>query len=113
MKSYITIILVIIVLTAVPLLTYGETVEFKNPIKANSIQELIKFILDIVVKIGAIVAVFMFIVTGFMFVTAQGNPAKIETAKMSLIGTSIGAVVLLGAQLLSTVIENTVKELTK
>lgn len=111
MKSYITIILVIIILTAVPFLAHGQNVEFKNPIKANSIQELIKFILEIVVKIGAIIAVFMFIVTGFMFVSAQGNPAKIETAKMSLIGTSIGAVVLLGAQLLSQVIENTVNQL--
>lgn len=112
MKSYITTILVILFLTAVPVLVYGQGIEFKNPTNVGSIQGLITKILEIVVKIGAIIAVFMFIVTGFMFVTAQGNPAKIETAKMSLVGTSIGAVILLGAQLLSTVIENTVKDLT-
>jgi len=110
MKSFARTAIIVLILTLIPFITYGQGIEFKNPIKANNIQQLVALILDIVVKIGAVIAVFMFIITGFLFVTAQGNPSKIETAKRSLVGTSIGAVILLGAEVLSQVVQNTVNK---
>lgn len=76
---------------------------------------LYKFIESLVNKLilplGAIVAVCMFIWTGFLFVIAQGNPTKIAKAKQSLIYTAIGTAILLGAWVISDVIKTTIQEL--
>mgnify|MGYP003394299859 FL=1 len=49
--------------------------------------------------------------SGFMYVTAQGDETKIKTAHKSLLYTSIGTAVLLGAWTLANVICNTVNDL--
>jgi archaellum component FlaF (FlaF/FlaG flagellin family) len=68
-------------------------------------------ILQAVVDIGAIVLIFMLVWVGFLFVTAQGNPEKISSARSALIWTVIGGLILLGAEAISKVIEATVSSL--
>lgn len=82
-----------------------------NPIKAKNIYALVSAILDFVVKVGAALAVFFIIYAGFQFVTAQGDEGKITSAKKTFMWTVIGALVLLGAQVLSGVICNTAQQL--
>ncbi len=82
-----------------------------NPLKVKSIHGLLTDILSFVVKIGTIIVVLMLVVTGFKFVIAQGNPAELEKAKKMLLWTLIGALIILGAQTISLMVQATVNSL--
>ena len=88
--------------------TGGEPGKLPNPIKSDTIDELLIAILDIIVRIGTPIIVLAFIYSGFKFVEARGNPSKLEIAKRALTYTAIGAAVLLGASALGTLIGSTV-----
>ena len=82
-----------------------------NPIAQNSIQELIKSILEGAMKIGIPVIALAIIYSGFLFVQAQGKPEEIKKAKNALIYTLIGAAILLGAWAIAQLISETVLSL--
>lgn len=84
----------------------------KNPLKFDSLPALLDAVLKAVVDIGAIVLIFMLVWCGFLFVSAQGNPEKISSARSALIWTLIGGLILLGAEAISKVIEATVQSIT-
>jgi len=86
-------------------------VKLKNPIKADSFQELVEAILKVVVTIGTPIAILAIIYSGFLFVKARGKPEDLVAARTALMWTIIGVVVLLGAQLLSIIISTTIKNL--
>lgn len=65
----------------------------------------------VVLPIGGIVAVLAFIWSGFMFVTAQGDEKKIEQARTALLYTAVGTAILLGARVLTGVLENTINSI--
>lgn len=87
--------------------TFGVT----NPISADDFPGLLKLIIDIVIKIGMPIVVLSIIYTGFLFIKAQGSPAGLKAAKEALIGTLIGAAIILGAYAISALIQGTVKSL--
>lgn len=84
-----------------------------NPIgeKINDIPALIKVALEFVVKIGGPVIVFFIVYSGFLFISAQGNKDKMKKAKDTLLYVIIGAVVVLGAFVISKIITGTVEQL--
>lgn len=84
---------------------------FNNPIDAGSFPELMASLLEFVTKVGTAIAVFMVIYSGFLFVQAQGDPAKIKTAKSTFLWTVIGGVILIGASTLAKVINDTATSL--
>jgi len=65
-------------------------------------------IIDAIVQLGAIILVLAIIYVGFKFVTAQGNEEKIREARGALVWTVIGGLILLGAEAISIVIQQTV-----
>jgi hypothetical protein len=75
-----------------------ETGKLYNPLGETDVWTLVLKILGFLIQIGAIVIVFMLVYIGFLFVTAQGDPGKLKTARSALLWTVIGALVLLGAQ---------------
>ncbi len=80
-----------------------------NPLNGNG--DLFTFLNNIlagVMKLGAIACIIAIIYAGFLFVTAAGDEGKIKTAKLVLLYTVIGAAILLGAKVISTVIQTTV-----
>lgn len=83
----------------------------KNPIKASSIQAFVSDLLEIIVQIGVVVVVLGIIFTGFKFVVARGDPGELSKAKSAFTWTVIGALILLGAQVIAKVLENTANEL--
>lgn len=83
-----------------------------NPLKAQSIQQLVSDILDIVVALGVPLVIFFIIYTGFLFATARGSVDVLDRAKKSLLYTLIGGLILLGAQGLSKVICTTVDQVS-
>ncbi|MBX4195395.1 pilin [Candidatus Parcubacteria bacterium] len=93
--------------------------KIENPFKCSgsesqcgSLINLFKTIVEkVLLPIGGVAAVVSFIWSGFLFVTAQGEPAKIQTAKNALLYTAIGTAVLLGAVAIATIIDNTISAL--
>lgn len=82
-----------------------------NPLKAESITELLALVLDIVVQVGLVVVVFFVIFAGFQFVTAQGDTGKITKAREALVATLIGSAIILGCYAIASALKNTVEQL--
>jgi len=81
-----------------------------NPLQsgATTITDVVNLVLkNVVLPIGAVIVVFMIIYSGFLFVTAQGSEDKIKNAKQTFLYTIIGAAVLLGALVISELIQKT------
>lgn len=93
--------------------TSGVEIKIPNPFAhGDTIQELLKAIVDkVILPIGGVLAVLAFIYAGFLYVTAQGNTEKIKTAHRALLYAAVGTAILLGAWVISSVIENTIKQL--
>jgi len=89
-------------------------INFPNPLAAgtNSLIGFVNLIItNVIIPVGAVISVFFIIFAGFLFVTARGNPAKLETAKKSLLYAAIGAAVLLGSQAIATAIQGTINQI--
>lgn len=90
--------------------TSGQTLA--NPLKFNSLDELLDGILAAVIKLGSVILTLALIWTGFKFVAARGNEEKIRSARTALMWTVIGGLILLGATAIKEVITSTVGSLT-
>jgi hypothetical protein len=89
-----------------------ETTRLINPLdNISSIPEFFLAILDIVMIFAIPFVVIFIILAGFHYVTAQGNPDKLKQAHQALLYALIGGVLILGAQVLLTVIEGTVEQI--
>ncbi len=82
-----------------------------NPLQSATIQDLLGKVLDAVIAIGTVVVTIMLVYCGFLFVVAQGNEEKVRDARSALVWTVIGALILLGAKVISTIISATVATL--
>lgn len=89
----------------------GPGFTFENPIDADNIFELIAQVLSFVSAFGAVIVVLAIIYSGFLFVKAQGNDSEISKAKSVFFWSVVGAIVLLGAQVLAEIICNTAASL--
>lgn len=88
----------------------GNPAQLQNPLKSQSLMELIQDIIDIVLVFAVPIIVFFIILAGFNFVMAKGDPTKVGKAKNMLLYVLIGGVLILGAQVLMSVIAGTVDE---
>ncbi len=79
-----------------------------NPLKAQSITAFLNDILDFAVKIGTIFIVLMLVFVGFKFTAARGNAGELEKVRTMFLWTIIGAVVILGAHVISNMIASTI-----
>ena len=77
-----------------------------NPLKAETIGELITTIADFAVTIGLPIAIIFIVYSGFLFVSARGNEKKLETAKEGFKWSIIGAALIVGADFLARAIVN-------
>ncbi len=103
--------LILLSVFSLPCMSLAEVARISNPISANSIQELIDLVLKAALAIGVPIAVLFLMYSGFKFITAQGDPGKVKDARQYFMWTLVGIVVLLGASLLSTIIQSTIHEL--
>jgi len=90
-KKYVLIILFLIF---VPFIVFGTTVKIDNPLGNKTLQDVLKAIIAWVYMIALIgVAPIMYIIAGYRFITAAGDPQKVDTAKKMVLWTSIGLAV--------------------
>ena len=90
----------------VPFCVFAVTLE--NPITETTLNGFIRSVLIGVMKIGIPLVALAIIYSGFLFVSARGNPESIKKARTALTYTVIGAAILLGAWTLAQLISNTV-----
>lgn len=97
-KSFIILLLISFFL---PWTASGAVIEIRNPLKAENFLELLDAIIDFIAYyLAPPIAVIMIIVAGFHFVTAIGDPEKINTAKRIILWVLIGLLVILSAEAL-------------
>jgi hypothetical protein len=82
-----------------------------NPLKSTSITEFLVAVIEVLLIFALPVVVFFIMYSGYLFVTASGDTSQIEKARTSLTWSIIGGVIVLGAQLIMTVVQNTVEAL--
>ncbi len=94
----------------------GGRIQINNPLGGGNNNSTLdgfvtRILNEVVVPVGAIILVIAIIYTGFLFVTAQGNPEDLKKAKNAFFYTLIGGAVLLGASVLAQLISNTIQSL--
>ena len=101
----------------VPVVTFGSveggTVPNSlNPLRVGSFPELIELILTgVVMPIGGVVATLAIVYSGFLFVTAQGNPEKLTQARSAFFWAVVGGLILLGSWAIAAGIRATIDDI--
>lgn len=92
----------------------GGSGAIQNPLNSSfsTFPAFMAAVLDIVVKVGAPIAVVMVIYAGMLFVLARGNDEKLKEAKRALLWALIGTMILLGAQVIANAISATIADIT-
>ncbi len=85
-----------------------DPVTLENPLRVDSLEALLVAILNIFITLMIPVIVFFIILAGFKYVTAQGNPGRIEEATTTFTYAVIGGVLILAAVAIAEIIKNTV-----
>ena len=96
---------------SVPLLFAHASQELPNPLGVSSITELFGKVINVMIQIGVPLAVLAIIYAGFKYVTAFGDEKKVSEAHQMLLWSAVGSAVLLGAKVIITAIEGTVRQL--
>ncbi len=74
---------------------WGQSVSLPNPLEANSFEELIDSVINIIFYLALLLAPLMVIVAGFLFVTAAGDPNRVTAAKRIILWTAVGFLIVL------------------
>jgi len=99
--------------SALPLIASAQTSgggTLKNPTSFSTIQDFIAAFLKGIVEISLPILTLFIVYAGFLFVSARGNQSKLETAKENFVYVIIGAILILGAWILATLIGATVTQ---
>jgi len=83
----------------------------KNPIGAETIQQLIVQVTSAMVLVMSPVIVLMLIYSGFLFVQGANDEKTLTKAKQTLLWTVIGAAIILGAKGIALAIQSTIVQL--
>lgn len=81
---------------------------FDNPLTFTTLTAFLEAVLDAVILFLFPIVVLMIVYTGFLFVSAQGNPEKLNQARRSLLWTVIGGLIVLGAKAIAMMVESTI-----
>lgn len=79
--------------------------QLPNPIKWNNFADLINALIDFLFNVALLVVPIMIIIGGFYFITAAGEPAKIETGKRLIWYALIGLIIILLAKGVVTMVK--------
>ena len=92
----------------------AQDVALKNPLNPNfsSIPAFIAGALKALALIALPIITLFFVISGFLFLTAQGNEEQLKKAKNNFLYVVIGALLILGAWIIATLIAGTVNQLT-
>ena len=84
-----------------------------NPLGVNSFPQLVQKLLQAALVIGIPVAVLFIVWAGFLLIKAQGNSTELGNAKKNLGYVIFGAILILSAWVLATIVGGTVMQLLR
>ncbi len=90
---------------------FFTSAQLKNPVAADSIEQLLVKIIDAAIVILMPFVVLAIIYSGFMFLIARGNKEALSKAKTNFVWVVIGVAVLLGAKIISAMLQSTVGQI--
>ena len=79
-----------------------------NPLNYNSLSEVFVAFLNIIAQVAAVACAVWIIWAGFLFIEARGNSEKLEDAKRTITHALIGTAIILGANVILMVVQNTI-----
>lgn len=85
----------------------------QNPLQVESLTGLVDLILSTIIYVGTPLLVFVFMLIGFRYVTAQGDVGTIKGLHRQFLWTVVGAAVILGALVIEQVLQNTINEVKR
>lgn len=99
-----------VLLASAPLVAEAQ---LNNPLNSNfsSVPAFIAGALKALALIALPVITLFLVISGFLFVTAQGNQEKLGKAKRNFFYVIIGALLILGAWIIATLIAGTVSQI--
>ncbi len=77
----------------------------------SSIPAFLAAVLSAIAKIGMPIITVYMVITGYMFVAAQGKPDKLVIAKRNFLYSVLGALLVLSSWVLANIIGNTVNQI--
>jgi len=83
----------------------------ENPTGVNSISEFIQRVLEAMVRLGVVVVALFILIAGYMYISARGNVSKLSEAHENFKYVMYGAVLILGAWVIATIIGGTVTQI--
>jgi FtsH-binding integral membrane protein len=106
MKKNLPLVLLLAILFLVPFFSFGAAFPrpADNSIALGDIGNILDDIVSIIWEVFAVISVIMFILAGFEFINAQGEPAKINKARQFVIWGVVGIVVaIIGFSIVQTI----------
>lgn len=93
---------------------FGQS-RLENPLNQaySTVPDFIAGALRVLVIVALPIITLFIVVAGFMFVKARGNPEELATAKRNFVYVILGAILILGAWVLATLIGGTVTQLVR
>jgi len=85
-----------------------KSTKLENPLAVSSLEQLLEALISVVIILATPVIVFFVIYAGFLYVTARGNAEQVTQANRALTYAIIGAVIILGAFAITTIVKNLV-----
>jgi len=92
--------------------SHPSPILLENPLGPNTTtvtQFFDKIVTIVSEKVAPPIIILALVYAGFLYVTARGNPEKIKDAKRAFTWVVIGAAIILGARILSTVVKTTIE----
>ena len=99
---------------ALPLIALADTGILNSPLNTavSTIPKFIAGFLQILVVVALPILTLFIVISGFKFITAQGNETKLANAKQNFMYVILGSLLILGAWVIATLIAGTVAQLT-
>lgn len=114
-SSFLTAALGVLASVSAPYVLYAAecTGGLCNPLdsKFSTIPLFIAGALQVLVIVALPIITLFLVVAGFMFIAARGNSGKLDEAKKNFVYVIIGALLILGAWIIATLIGSTVTQL--
>ncbi len=89
--------------------TAGAQIKIENPLKYNTIEELIEAIINFLFTLALIVVPLVIVVAGYFFIVSAGDPVKVSKAKNMVIYALVGLLIIATSKGIIAVIDKVIK----
>lgn len=100
-KKLLSLLLVLLSILVLPNIVLAE-----EAIEEATILGIVANVINIIVIVATALVIIFWIITGLLFLFAQGQPEKISLAKKALFAAIAGTVIFILAQVATTIIGN-------